>query len=217
MIPFHINYKVKYIILLAFSLCLCLISCSQDKETNALLPSNPIETVLEIPNTIVIDTLLHYNNKTSRWTLDSQLYSGYAVSYYQDSILKEKTGILNGKKQNQTTRWYPDRHLKQVANYYKGKLHGEKKKWSSDANHTLISQLNYHLGKAHGEQKLWYPSGQLFKKLNLSMGKEEGIQQGFRKNGNLFANYEAKEGRIFGLKKATLCFGLEDENIQYEK
>ena len=31
------------------------------------------------------------------------------------------------------------------------------------------------------------------------------------------ANYEAKEGRTFGLKKASLCFGLEDENIQYEK
>ena len=48
------------------------------------------------------------------------------------------------------------------------------------------------------------------------MGKEEGIQQAFRKNGDLFANYEAKEGRIFGLKKAALCFGLEDENIQNE-
>ena len=48
------------------------------------------------------------------------------------------------------------------------------------------------------------------------MGKEEGIQQAFRKNGDLFANYEAREGRIFGLKKAALCFGLEDEKIQNE-
>jgi antitoxin component YwqK of YwqJK toxin-antitoxin module len=73
------------------------------------------------------------------------------------------------------------------------------------------------LGKAHGEQKQWYPTGELYKKLNMNMGKEEGIQQAFRKNGDLYANYEAKEGRIFGLKKAALCYGLEDENIKYEK
>lgn len=48
------------------------------------------------------------------------------------------------------------------------------------------------------------------------MGMEEGIQQTFRKNGALYANYEAKEGRIFGLKKAALCYGLEDQSIQYE-
>lgn len=46
------------------------------------------------------------------------------------------------------------------------------------------------------------------------MGKEEGLQQAFRENGVLFANYEAKDGRVFGLKKAKLCFGLEDESIQ---
>ena len=46
------------------------------------------------------------------------------------------------------------------------------------------------------------------------MGKEEGIQQAFRKNGDLYANYEAKNGRIFGLKKASLCFGLENQKIK---
>lgn len=49
------------------------------------------------------------------------------------------------------------------------------------------------------------------------MGKEEGMQQAFRKNGDLFVNYEARNGRIFGMKKAALCFGIEDKNIQYEK
>ncbi len=36
----------------------------------------------------------------------------------------------------------------------------------------------------------------------------------FRKNGVLFTNYEARNGSVFGLKKAALCFGLADENIQ---
>lgn len=203
--------------LIVFSLTIFLASCTKKTETKISLTPDQVTTVMEIPDTTVLKSLLLYHNKTSRWTLNGQLYSGYAVSFYQDSILKEKIGMLNGKKQNQAIQWYPDGHYKQVANYHTGKLHGAKKTWSTDANHILISQLSYYLGKAHGEQKVWYPTGELFKKLNLNMGQEEGIQQAFRKNGDLYANYEAKEGRIFGLKKAALCFGLDDETIQYEK
>jgi len=140
----------------------------------------------------------------------------YTVRLDQNNSLIEKTGILNGKKQNKATWWYPDGHIKELANYDKGKLHGEKKRWSSDTSHILIAQLNYHLGKAHGVQKLWYPTGEFYKHLNLNKGKEEGIQQAYRKNGDLYANYEAKNGRIFGLRKAALCYGLEDEKVQYE-
>ena len=86
-----------------------------------------------------------------------------------------------------------------------------------DSNHVLISQLHYQFGKAHGKQTQWYTTGELYKVINLNMGREEGVQQAFRKNGALYANYEAREGRIFGLKKAALCYGLEDEKINYEE
>jgi antitoxin component YwqK of YwqJK toxin-antitoxin module len=194
-----------------------MISCVKKTETKSAFNPNLSTTIVELPNQTVNKSALFYNNKTSLWTLKDELYSGYALSYYPDSTLKEKIGIWNGSKQNQAIQWYPDGHYKQVANYHKGKLHGEKKGWSSDLNHVLIAQLNYHTGKAHGEQKKWYPTGELYKKLNLNMGREEGMQQAFRKNGALYANYEARAGRIFGLKKAALCYGLEDENIQYEK
>ncbi|WKN42756.1 toxin-antitoxin system YwqK family antitoxin [Tunicatimonas pelagia] len=194
-----------------------MVSCAEKSKTKTLPISISTGTSVEIPNRTVEKSLLHYKNETSLWTLNDQPYSGYIVSFHQDSTLKEKMGILNGKKQNQATRWYPDGQLKQVANYHEGKLHGEKKMWFLDSSHILIAHLDYHLGKAHGEQKQWYPTGELYKKLNLDMGREEGIQQAFRKNGELYANYEAKNGRIFGLKKAKLCYGLEDENIQYEK
>lgn len=103
-----------------------------------------------------------------------------------------------------------------MRNYKDGRLHGEKKVWSSDSSHVLIAQLNYSFGKAHGEQKKWYPTGEIFQKTNFNMGIEDGIQQAYRKNGDLYANYEAKNGRIFGLKKAALCYDLENEKIQYE-
>ena len=134
-----------------------------------------------------------------------------------DNSLKEKFGIQNGRKQNEAIQWYADGHYKHLANYQNGKSHGDKKTWSADSSHILLAHLKYKEGKPHGAQTKWYPTGELFKKLNLNMGKEEGLHQAFRKNSALYANYEAKEGRTFGLRKATLCYSLEDENIQYEK
>jgi len=208
---------MKYIIPIVFLLSTLITSCAEKVETKKIDLPNLTDTLVVIPTTTVDKSLLNYNNKRSLWTLNDQSYSGYMVSFHQDSTLKEKIGIWNGKKQNQATRWYPDGQLKQVANYHEGKLHGEKKMWSSDTTHILIAHLNYHLGRAHGAQKQWYPTGELYKKLNLNMGREMGIQQAFRKNGDLYANYEAKNGRIFGLKKASLCYGLEDENMNYER
>lgn len=208
---------MKHIIPIIFSLSVLLTSCVEGRNTKILQALNSTDTLLEIPDTSVDKSILHYNNKISLWTLNGQPYSGYTVSFYQDSTLKEKTGIFKGRKENQSIYWHPDGHFRQITFYHKGKLHGEKKVWSPGSNHVLISQLNYHLGKPHGEQKKWYRTGELHKILHLNMGQEEGIQKAFRPNGDLYANYEAKNGRVFGLKKGALCFGLEDENIQYEK
>lgn len=204
---------MKYLIAYISLLSVLLLSCTKNKESKITYIKNSIDTTIKIPNIIIEKSLLKSNNQ-ALWILNEQPYSGYAVSYHQDSTLKEKIGILNGKKQNQAKYWYADGNLKQIANYDRGKLHGEKKVWSSEA--VLLSHLNYQSGKPHGEQKTWYPTGELHKKLNLNSGREEGIQQAFRKNGTLYANYEAKAGRIFGLKKASLCYGLENENIKYE-
>ncbi|RMG79000.1 MAG: toxin-antitoxin system YwqK family antitoxin, partial [Bacteroidetes bacterium] len=78
------------------------------------------------------------------------------------------------------------------------------------------SLSNYENGIPHGVQMQWYSNGAKFKRINLVYGKEEGLQQSWRKNGKLYNNYEAKNGRIFGLKRANLCFQLDNENITYE-
>ncbi len=197
------------------SVSILLIGCPEQQKKS--ITSNAIDTYLKVPDTVVEKSVLHYNHKTSLWTLNDMPYSGFAVRYYPDNSLKEKFGILDGKKQNTFIQWYPDGHFKNVAAYDKGKLHGPKKIWSADSVHVLIAHYNYDTGKPHGEQRKWYPSGELFKKMNLNRGKEEGIQQAFRKNGALYANYEAREGRIFGLKKAKLCYSLKDEDVQYKK
>ncbi len=198
-------------------LILQLMACAEQVDQDIAKPLLEVVKPLEVPPNNIDKSKLHYNKNGSLWILDNKPFSGYAVGYFPDSTLMLKIGIVDGKKQNETTEWYPDGHLKYSTNYHQGKLHGEKKSWSPDSTHLLISHLNYHLSKAHGVQKKWYPSGELFKILHLNKGKEEGIQQAFRKNGNLYVNYEARAGRIFGLKRASLCFELADETIQYKE
>lgn len=208
---------MKWIVSIILLLGMSASSCLENTEKEKLTITDSMETSMEIPNKTIDKSSVDYKNKISLWTLNDQPYSGYIVSYHPDGILKEKTGVLNGRRQNLSSQWYPDGHLKQVVNYHRGKLHGEKKRWTSDADHILVAELNFVNGRAHGEQTQWYVTGELYKKLNLNMGKEEGLQQAFRENGEVYANYEARNGRIFGLKKAALCYGLENENLKYEK
>jgi antitoxin component YwqK of YwqJK toxin-antitoxin module len=49
--------------------------------------------------------------------------------------------------------------------------------------------------------------------MNYRAGKEAGMQRAWRQNGKIYNNYEVKNGRIFGLKRANLCYGLDDEKI----
>ena len=193
-----------------------LVSCGQASIEEVETPRKEAISNLEVPSNIIEKSRLVYDNKISIWSLDGEKFSGYALTYFPDGTIKQKMGILEGRKQNETKDWYANGQIKHIAHYHKGKLHGEKKTWSADSRHLLISHLNYNSGKLHGVQKKWYSTGELFKVLNMNMGKEEGIQKAFRENGDLFANYEAKDGRNYGLKRAFLCVGLEDEEVQYE-
>lgn len=207
----YVKLSLPYLLLSALLVCCAPSASKPEKKVNEQVIS------LTVPSNEIDKSKLAYNPKTSLWTLDSALFSGYMVSYSLDSVLIQKIGILDGRKQNKAFDWYPDGRLKHTADYHKGKLHGEKKTWSHDSTHILLSHFNYHLGKAHGIQKKWYPTGEIFKILQMNNGKEDGLQQAFRENGALYTNYEAREGRIFGLKRASLCFELEDGGIKRKK
>lgn len=203
--------RLLYLFLSSFLVC-----CNQSgSEPEEHLDQKIVSLV--VPSNEINKSELIFNTKNSLWTFNSEPFSGYAESYSEDSILIQRFGILNGRKQNESLDWYPDGHLKYAADYHKGKLHGEKKIWSYDSNHVLVAHYNYYLGKAHGTQKKWYPTGEIFKILQMTNGKEDGIQQAFRENGKLYTNYEAKDGRIFGLKRSTLCFELEDGKINRKR
>ena len=84
-------------------------------------------------------------------------------------------------------------------------------------NGNVFSESNYLNGQRYGLQKTWFLNGPLAKRKNLSKGREEGLQQAWRENGTLYVNYEAKNGPIFGMNRAHLCYSLKNEKVQEAK
>ena len=59
---------------------------------------------IEIPNLIKDASSLKYNNTTSEWYDNGNLYSGFIIDYYDDKTLKIKMSVFKGKRQNKTQR-----------------------------------------------------------------------------------------------------------------
>jgi len=57
----------------------------------------------------------------------------------------------------------------------------------------------------------------LNKSRNFVDGKEHYFQKAWLANGKLNVNYEAKNGCIFGMRRANSCYRLEDEVIIRKK
>lgn len=178
----------------------------------ALVPLNSVN----IPNSLINIDKVRYERNGGFWLHNDIPYNGFVVSYYPNSQLKEKFGVVNGKKQKGHFKFYPDGHYKSQMHYKNGKRDGEFKVWTADSLHILISQSNYTNGKQHGLQRKWYSTGEIFQIRNLNMGKEQGMQKAYRKNRVLYVNYEARNGRTFGLQKSKLCFGLNEEKISID-
>jgi antitoxin component YwqK of YwqJK toxin-antitoxin module len=174
-----------------------------------------IFSVKEIKNIQTEKGQVKLNPTKGQWFYKQQLFNGHAIAYYKKDVLSEKTGYFNGRREGKAFKYFNDGSLKSEAYFIQNKLHGIKYNYFKNGN--VYSESNYKNGKRHGLQKIWFLNGQLAKKKNLIEGKEEGLQQAWRENGNLYVNYEAKNGRIFGLNRANLCYTLKNEKVQYAK
>lgn len=145
----------------------------------------------------------------------SKLFTGTAISYYRDTFKTVSIEYNDGKRHGLYKKWFKSGLLSFESHYTYGKRNGLTRTWWENGN--LRSESNYDDGVLNGIQTQWYMNGSKFKTSNLNMGKEQGIQQSWRENGKLYNNYEAKNGRIYGLKRAALCYELDDEQIQDKK
>ena len=140
-------------------------------------------------------------------------FTGTGITYFSNGFKAITIDYKNGKREGKYRKWFEEGLISFEASYSEGKRHGTTRSWWRNGN--LRSEANYEMGIAQGVQQQWYASGAKFKRIHLLDGKEEGLQQSWRENGKLYNNYEAKNGRIFGLKRANLCYELNNEIVQY--
>jgi antitoxin component YwqK of YwqJK toxin-antitoxin module len=185
------------------------ISCQKSNDINV---SKVIDAVKVIPNVEVNKDKLMLNQLEGRWYYNDLPFNGYATSYHKNEVKAESISYYNGKKEGVSRKWFPTNALQKESYYNTNKLVGIVKSWWPNG---LVSfEAHYKSGVRHGIQKVWYANGQLARQTTIVDGKEEGLQQAWLENGKIYVNYEAKNGRVFGLKKANLCYELEDEVVQ---
>ena len=144
-----------------------------------------------------------------------QPFTGRVISKYTNDVTAEAIDYESGKKEGYHRKWFANGELSFQAIWVKGLLDGVSKSWWRNGNQR--SEALQVLGKLHGIQLQWYKSGVQFKERNMNKGVEKGMQRTWRENGKVYNNYEARNGRIFGLKRASLCFQLDNEEIQIDK
>lgn len=169
---------------------------------------------LIIPEFCISKDLLILDQLEGKWYYQDESFSGLALSFHANGSKAEEVKYYQGKKEGMARKWYPDGTLQKESYYRANHLDGVLKLWSPSPEHTLVVESNYVNGARHGLQRRWFESGQLQRRTNFNLGTEEGLQQAWLENGKIYVNYEAKNGRTFGLRKANLCYELEDENIK---
>lgn len=193
--------------LLLLLLASSIFSCENSSEPRKKTASKEIV----IANILVIKDSLILKGNEGNWYYKDHLFTGYAVKYHMNDSLQQKVGFYKGKKKGAAKVWFPNGVLKIESHYNQNKLVDNYKAWWD--NGVLASKANYVNGKIQGIEKKWYKTGELAKLRNLVDGKEIGLQQAWLKNGKLYVNYEAKNGRIFGMRRANSCYKLEDEEV----
>ncbi|WP_084370927.1 toxin-antitoxin system YwqK family antitoxin [Reichenbachiella faecimaris] len=190
-------------------------ACVQDIAKSSAELNEAKDIVLPAVEYQMEEVFFNRNNSTWLLKLDSSRVSGHIHERYPNGTLLRAFGVFEGKREGLLMTYFPNGKLKYTENYRQNKLDGTVKRWSQEGGYQLLAQLSYKSGKLHGEQKKWFSSGELHKLMHMNMGQEEGRQQAFRKNGVVYANYEAKNGRVFGLKRSNLCYELDDEQVVY--
>jgi len=192
---------------LTLIICLLIISCNRNTEAKVTNDTPSVNSKFELAV-----TLNELNLHKGLFYYKGEPFTGVATSIYLDGTISEKTAFAKGKKHGAEEKYFSNGVLSFKANYINGVRNGQTTSWWSNGNKRSIA--NYQNGIPHGKQYQWYTSGVKFKVITLVNGQEEGLQQSWRENGKIYNNYEAKNGRIFGLKRANLCFQLDDEQVQ---
>ena len=196
-----------------FSILLIVLFFPQCKETAEIKETSDKDITIDRLEVAKEDLVL--NQVEGKWYYHGQPFNGYSLRHHKSGILAEKIGYYEGKREGIAKKWSENGVLRVVSNYLNNRLSGSYKSWWE--NGVLAQEAEYLGGVLNGVEKKWYPTGELAKLRQLVGGKEEGLQKAWLQNGKLYVNYEAKNGRIFGMRRANSCYKLENEVVSRDK
>ena len=179
--------------------------------TEVLVKESAVDKTITIAKSEVLKSDLVLNQLEGKWYYQDEPYNGYSFKFHSNGEMEEMLGFYNGKREGVAKRWSENKVLRVESFYKQNRLVGSYKSWWE--NGVLGQEAHYENGKMNGVAKEWYATGQLSKERLLVHGSEDGLQKAWLKNGTLYINYEAKNGRIFGMKRANSCYQLEDEVV----
>ncbi|MDE3742399.1 toxin-antitoxin system YwqK family antitoxin [Maribacter polysaccharolyticus] len=163
----------------------------------------------------VLKSALELRPIEGKWYYQGKPFNGYSLKYHPNDTLGERLGYYQGKREGVARKWSENGVLRIASHYKQNRLVGRYRTWWE--NGVLASESHYVNGTLEGIAKEWYPNGQLAKERHLVNSKEQGLQKAWLQNGKLYVNYEAKDGRIFGMRRANSCYQLEDEVVVKSK
>ena len=191
-----------------FLFIISLFGCKKDSENEANNQKDIILVVVPKEN-------LKLNTSEGKWYFKDIPFTGKAIVNYPNNKIQEEVLYFEGKKNGVSTKYFSTGKIQKKSFYKNNQLDGIVKTWWD--NDTLSSESIYKNGARNGVQKSWHPNGKMARLNTLINGVEEGLQQAWLENGKIYVNCEMKNGRTFGLKRATLCYELKNEKVQYEK
>ena len=192
-----------------YSILLPLLFLASCKEVT--VTKNTVNNAIVIAGLEVSKNELTLHQTEGKWYYKGAPFNGYSMKFHTNGTTEERLGFYNGKREGIAKRWSENGVLRVESYYRQNRLVGSYKSWWE--NGVLGSEANYVNGKMKGMSREWYPSGRLAKERHLIDGMEDGLQKAWLKNGKLYVNYEAKNGRIFGMKRANSCYQLENEIV----
>ena len=142
--------------------------------------------------------------------LDSTKFSGYLLSYYQDSTVKTNKSYYNGKLEGDFISYHPGGQVYAIRPYHLGEKHGEHLGYYSEGQ--LKFRYFFVDGFGQGTHKEWYQNGDLRSEMNYKDGKEFGSQKVWRPDGKMRSNYVVREnGRQYGMLGLKRCAKIDSE------
>jgi len=198
-----------------YLIVLILLSCTSFSCKKTSDAKSTVDIQIVIDSVEVLKKELVLNQVEGKWYYEGQPFNGYSLKYHSNGTLEERLGFYEGKREGIVKRWSKNGVLRVESNYKRNRLNGSYKSWWE--NGLLGSKATYSNGKLSGVEKKWYSTGQLAKERQLFEGHEQGLQKAWLKNGTLYVNYEAKNGRIFGMRRANSCYQLKNETVVQSK